>query len=61
MHADVPQAMLAPVRLGYQAVGPAAMRRLETRFNFAGNADTGLSGYTRTFAAAVLTALAGKA
>jgi hypothetical protein len=37
------------------------MRRLEARFNFAGNADTGLSGYTRTFAAVALTALAGKA
>ena len=29
--------------------------------NFAGNANSGLSGYARTFAAAMLTALAGKA
>lgn len=49
------------MRLVYHAVGPAAMRRLEARFDFAGNANTGLSGYARTFAAATLTALAGKA
>lgn len=53
--------MLAPVRLVYRVMGPAAMRRLEARFDFAGNANTGLSGYARTFAAATLAALAGKA
>jgi hypothetical protein len=55
------QALLAPVRLVYHAVGPAAMRRLEARFDFSGKANTGLSGYARTLAAATLTALAGKA
>ena len=53
--------MLAPVRVAYRMLGPHAMRRLEARFDFAGNANTGLSGYARTFAAVMVMALAGKA
>jgi hypothetical protein len=55
------QALLAPARLVYRAVGPAAMRRLEARLDFAGAGGKGLYGYTRTLAAAMVTALAGKA
>ena len=54
------QVALAPVRLLYQAIGPAAMRRLVASIDIEGGTlGKGFAGFVRTYALAVCSAISG--